>query len=63
MLATKIAVSKYFYGDIAKGNDPYQGGRERSVRQLVHRVTRTITDWGLADGYFADEASDGDVLR
>src|SRR6187399_70676 len=54
-LATKIAVSKYFYGDIANGTDPYQGGRETSVRQLIHRVTRTITDWGIADGYFADE--------
>jgi ribonucleoside-diphosphate reductase alpha chain len=54
-LATKIAVSKYFYGDIAKGTDPYKGGREMSVRQLIHRVTRTITDWGIADGYFADE--------
>jgi ribonucleoside-diphosphate reductase alpha chain len=54
-LATKIAVSKYFYGDIAKGTDPYKGGREMSVRQLVHRVTRTITDWGIADGYFVDE--------
>jgi ribonucleoside-diphosphate reductase alpha chain len=53
-LATKIAVSKYFYGDIANGTDPYKGGRETSVRQLIHRVTRTITDWGLADGYFAD---------
>ncbi|HEX4640800.1 MAG TPA: vitamin B12-dependent ribonucleotide reductase, partial [Chthoniobacterales bacterium] len=52
-LATKIAVSKYFYGDIANGIDPHRGGRETSVRQLVHRVTRTITDWGLADGYFA----------
>ncbi len=56
-LATKIAVSKYFYGDISHGNDPYQGGRERSVKQLVHRVTRTITDWGIADGYFADKES------
>ena len=56
-LATKIAVSKYFYGDIAHGTDPYQGGRERSVRQLVHRVTRTITDCGIADGYFADTES------
>src|SRR5436309_7571453 len=56
-LATKIAVSKYFYGDIAKGDDPFKGGRERSVRQLIHRVTRTITDWGLADGYFADAAT------
>src|SRR5216117_542070 len=53
-LATKIAVSKYFYGDIANGTDPYKGGRETSVRQLIHRVTRTIADWGIADGYFAD---------
>lgn len=56
-LATKIAVSKYFYGDIAKGTDPYKGGRERSVRQLIHRVTRTITDCGMRDGYFADAES------
>lgn len=56
-LATKIAVSKYFYGDIAHGTDPHNGGRENSVRQLVHRVTRTITDWGIKDGYFADEKS------
>ena len=53
-LATKIAVSKYFYGDIANGTDPAKGGRETSVRQLIHRVTRTIADWGLLDGYFAD---------
>src|SRR5256712_10761751 len=53
-LATKIAVSKYFYGDIANGTDLHKGGRETSVRQLIHRVTRTIADWGLADGYFAD---------
>ena len=56
-LATKIAVSKYFYGDIANGTDPHKGGRETSVRQLVHRVTRTITDWGIADGYFANAES------
>src|SRR5450432_2829915 len=54
-LATKIAVSKYFYGDITNGIDPHKGGRETSVRQLIHRVTRTITDRGIADGYFADE--------
>jgi ribonucleoside-diphosphate reductase alpha chain len=56
-LATKIAVSKYFYGDIAHGTDPYHGGRERSIRQLIHRVTRTIADWGLKGGYFADQES------
>src|SRR5256885_1200736 len=54
-LATKIAVSKYFYGDIAHGTDPHKGGRETSVRQLIHRVTRTITDWGIEDGYFANK--------
>src|SRR6202045_2350394 len=53
-LATKIAVSKYFYGDLANGTDPRRAGRETSVRQLIHRVTRTITDWGIADGYFAN---------
>ncbi|MCP5531691.1 MAG: vitamin B12-dependent ribonucleotide reductase [Akkermansiaceae bacterium] len=56
-LATKIAVSKYFYGDATVGNDPANGGREHSVKQLIHRVTRTIADWGLEDGYFADEES------
>lgn len=56
-LSTKIAVSKYFYGDIAHGTDPYKGGRERSVRQLVHRVTRTLTDSGIKDGYFSDAKS------
>jgi ribonucleoside-diphosphate reductase alpha chain len=60
-LATKIAVSKYFYGDIANGTDPYKGGRETSVRQLIHRVTRTITDCGIADGYFAD-AQAGEIF-
>jgi ribonucleoside-diphosphate reductase alpha chain len=53
-LATNVVVSKYFYGD---PNNP--GERERSVRQLIHRVTRTISDWGLADGYF-DTAEDGE---
>ena len=26
--------------------------RERSVRQLVHRVVDTIADWGAAGRYF-----------
>src|SRR5437879_5479062 len=49
-LATKIAVSKYFYGDIAHGTAPHKGARETSDRQLVHRATRTITGWRMADG-------------
>jgi ribonucleoside-diphosphate reductase alpha chain len=53
-LATNVVVSKYFYGDVASGNgSPREGKREYSVRQLIDRVTRTIADWGRADGYFA----------
>jgi ribonucleoside-diphosphate reductase alpha chain len=47
MLATNVVASKYFYGEIGTPQ------RERSVRQLIHRVARTIADWGWADGYFA----------
>lgn len=49
--ATNIVASKYFYGDQKKGE------RENSLRQLIDRVTRTITDWGKVDGYFANEES------
>ena len=45
-LATKVVVSKYFYGE--QGTPE----REHSVRQLIHRVCRTIADWGVKDGYF-----------
>ncbi len=53
-LATNVVASKYFYGDLAAGNgDPRKGKREYSLKQLIHRVTRTIADWGKAQGYFA----------
>jgi len=48
-LATTVVVSKYFYGEHGTGE------RENSVKQLVHRVTRTIADWAKADGLFATE--------
>lgn len=48
-LATNIVASKYFYGT------PGTPERERSVRQLIERVCRTIRDWGVKDGYFASE--------
>ncbi len=54
-LATKVVCSKYFYGDPQK-----PGEREYSVRQLIHRVTRTLADWGVKDGYFT--AADGEVF-
>ncbi len=54
VLATKVVVSKYFYGE---QNTPE---RETSARQLIHRVCRTIADWGVQDGYFSPE--DGEVF-
>ena len=53
-LATKVVVSKYFYGE--QGTPE----REHSVRQLIHRVCRTIADWGVKDGYFTK--ADGEVF-
>src|SRR6187397_1235874 len=49
-LATNVVVSKYFRGHL---NTPE---RETSVRQLIDRVVRTITQWGREGGYFASEA-------
>jgi ribonucleoside-diphosphate reductase alpha chain len=46
-LATNVVVSKYFYGEHGTAE------REHSVRQVIHRVARTIADWGIQDGYFA----------
>ena len=54
VLATKVVVSKYFYGE---QNTPE---RETSVRQLIHRICRTIADWGIKDGYFSK--ADGEVF-
>jgi len=59
-LATNVVASKYFYGDPANVHmDPDEGGREHSLRQLIHRVTHTIADWGREQHYFAtDEDAD-----
>jgi ribonucleoside-diphosphate reductase alpha chain len=46
VLATKVVVSKYFYGEQGTSE------RETSVRQLIDRICRTIADWGVKDGYF-----------
>src|SRR6266853_6179778 len=54
VLATKVVVSKYFYGE---QNTPE---RETSVKQLIQRVCRTIADWGAKDGYFSH--ADGEVF-
>jgi len=54
VLATKVVVSKYFYGE------QHTSERETSVRQLIHRIARTIADWGVKDGYFSK--ADGEVF-
>jgi ribonucleoside-diphosphate reductase alpha chain len=48
-LATKVVSSKYFYGDVGTNQ------RENSVKQLVHRVCKTIADRGRKDGYFSTD--------
>ncbi len=47
MTATNVVASKYFHGQLNTSE------REKSVKQIVHRVARTITDWGIKDNYFA----------
>ncbi len=44
--ATNIVASKYFHGRMGSPE------RERSVRQLVHRVVDTIAEWGSTGRYF-----------
>lgn len=47
--ATNIIVSKYFRGRLGTAE------RETSMRQLVDRVAKTITQWGRYGGYFQTE--------
>ncbi len=56
-LSTNVVASKYFFGE----NGTPQ--REHSVRQLIHRVARTIADWGKEDGYFASETDGENFYR
>ncbi len=47
--ATNIVVSKYFRGKLGTPE------RETSVKQMVTRVSQTISDWGRKGGYFKTE--------
>src|SRR3972149_2855075 len=49
-LATNVVASKYLYGEVDTPE------RETGVRQLIHRVCRTIADWGIHDAFFAAKA-------
>ncbi len=47
--AINIVASKYFHSHVKSGEP------ETSVRQMIDRVAKTLTQWGQKDGYFADE--------
>ena len=47
--ATNIVAQKYFRGTLGTPE------RESSLKQVIDRVADTITDWGIRDGYFADD--------
>ena len=48
--ATNIVAQKYFRGQLGTPE------RESSLKQVIDRVSDTIADWGVRDGYFVDEA-------
>ncbi|MFN8389200.1 MAG: vitamin B12-dependent ribonucleotide reductase [Bdellovibrionota bacterium] len=48
-MATNVVVSKYFRGTIGTP------ARERSVKQLIGRVSNTIAAWGRKDRYFTTD--------
>jgi ribonucleoside-diphosphate reductase alpha chain len=54
--ATNVVASKYFRGTLGTPE------RERSVRQLIGRVVRSLGGWGRAQGYF-DSEEDAQVFE
>ncbi|MDP9376448.1 MAG: vitamin B12-dependent ribonucleotide reductase [Actinomycetota bacterium] len=54
--STNIVAQKYFRGQLGSHT------RERSVKQMIGRVSGTIADWGRERGYFATE-EDGDAFE
>src|SRR4051812_15957457 len=48
--ATNILAQKYFRGTLGTAE------RENSLKQVIDRVVDTITEWGMKDGYFLDQA-------
>jgi ribonucleoside-diphosphate reductase alpha chain len=54
--ATNIVAQKYFRGQLGSPE------RERSVQQMIGRVSGTIADWGRERGYFATD-DDADTFE
>jgi len=55
-MATNVVVSKYFRGGLGTPD------REQSVKQLISRVSDTITDWGIKDETF-QSLQDAETFR
>ena len=55
-MAVNVVASKYFRG--IQGTPE----RESSLRQLIGRIVETITQWGVAQGYFAS-LDDGEAFQ
>ena len=55
-LARDITASKYFFGE------PETPERENSVKDLVGRVSSTISEWGKKQNYFSSE-DDAEVFK
>ena len=55
-VATNVVVSKYFRGVLGTPE------RERSVKQLIGRVVRTIHEWGEKGAYFSTPEA-GEIFR
>jgi ribonucleoside-diphosphate reductase alpha chain len=53
--ATNIVASKYLHGQVGTPE------REKGVRDLISRVSESIRDWGIRDGYFAS-AEDAEIF-
>jgi ribonucleoside-diphosphate reductase alpha chain len=53
--ATNIVASKYLHGQVGTPD------RENGVRALISRVSESIRDWGIRDGYFAS-SDDADTF-
>ena len=60
LLATKVVVSKYFYGE-AKAPTRQRARDLRAPAHPPHR--RTIADWGVKDGYFTKAGRRGLLRR
>src|SRR5438552_2894307 len=48
--ATNVVAQKYFRGTLGTAE------RETSLREVIDRVADTVTNWGIRDGYFVDDA-------